>query len=92
MYTGNLGHTSSIETVLDAAQLQSLSDVRFVIIGEGVKKNSLVQRVTHSNLANVSILPYQPRENLGDVLASADVCVVTLNEASVATSLPLQSL
>lgn len=96
MYAGALGHTSALEDVLDTAAL--LRDapnpdplalpVRFVIVGEGVKKEALVQNARQSALDNVVFLPFQPRERFGEMLAAADASLVTLNAQSSSFSLP----
>jgi putative colanic acid biosynthesis glycosyltransferase WcaI len=89
MYAGNLGITSSLEDVLEAAKLLGeIPDIRFVIIGEGVKKNTLVEAAREWGLSNLTFLPYQPREVFAEVLAAADLHLVTLNPNSYLTSLP----
>ncbi|MEA4906977.1 MAG: glycosyltransferase family 4 protein [Chloroflexi bacterium] len=89
MYAGNIGLTSMLEDVLAAAgQLKEEPDIRFVIIGEGVKKAAL-QAIAHSQeLHNVIFLPFQPREDFPEMLAAADVGLVTLNQRSAMSSLP----
>ncbi len=89
MYAGNLGHASAVEDVLEAArQLREREDVCFLMIGEGVKKASLQQFAANHGLANVLFLPYQPREAFAEMMAAADVNLVTLNAQSSGTSLP----
>ncbi len=89
MYAGNLGYTSALEELLNAAALlQDVVEIRFVIIGEGVKKELLMEIANIEGLNNVVFLPFQPREIFADMLSSADVGLVTLNNASSFTSLP----
>ncbi len=89
MYAGNLGITSCLEDVAAAAEfLQGQQDVRFVIIGEGVKKTALEDMAKSKGLENVLFLPFQPREVFAEMLAAADVSLVTLNRDSSKTSLP----
>jgi colanic acid biosynthesis glycosyl transferase WcaI len=89
MYAGNLGLTSCMEDVLDAAEILRDDDqTRFVIVGEGIKKTSLEECVSSKGLANVSFLPFQPRGEFAEMLAAADVSLVTLNTSSANTSLP----
>jgi len=89
MYAGNLGLTSCLEDVLNAANLlKAEPDLRFVIIGEGVKKNDLEAMAHVAELTNVVFLPYQPRDNFPEMLAAADVGLVTLNRGSASSSLP----
>jgi len=89
MYSGNLGITSCLEDViLAAALLKDCIDIRFVIIGEGIKKNVLIEMAQQKGLSNVIFLPYQSRELFPEMLAAADVGLVTLNEQSHLSSLP----
>lgn len=89
MYAGNLGFTSSLEDVIGAAELLRESpDIRFVIIGEGVKKAELQEIANGKGLRNVMFLPYQPRTSFSEMLASADIGLVTLNGKSSLSSLP----
>jgi len=89
MYAGNLGLTSSLEDVLVAAELlHHEPGVRFVIIGEGVKKSDLEKVARTRGLENVIFLPYQPRDLFPGMMAAADLSLVTLNSSSSLTSLP----
>jgi colanic acid biosynthesis glycosyl transferase WcaI len=89
MYAGNIGVTSCLEDVLRAAEiLCEKNDIQFVIIGEGVKKESLQAEVHARKLTNVSFLPFQPREIFPEMLAAADLNLVTLNENAAFSSLP----
>jgi colanic acid biosynthesis glycosyl transferase WcaI len=89
MYAGNIGLTSCLEDVLEAGMiLKGDSDIRFVIIGEGVKKEDLQDTCRRELLNNIIFLPYQPREDFSEVLAAADLNLVTLNQNSSLTSLP----
>lgn len=89
MYAGNLGHTSSLEDVMyAAARLKVHPDIRFVIVGEGLKRESLLEIARSESLSNVLFLPYQPREAYSEMMAAADVNLVTLNRNSSRTSLP----
>jgi colanic acid biosynthesis glycosyl transferase WcaI len=89
MYAGNIGLTSCTEDVLAGAELlQAEQDVRFVIVGEGVKKADLQATAQKKGLKNVLFLPFQPREVFAEMLAAADINLVTLNHNSYLTSMP----
>ena len=47
----------------------------------------MVYNLIH-NMQNVLFLPYQPREVFPQVMAAADISLVTLNRSSALTSLP----
>lgn len=89
LYTGNLGYTSAFADVLEAATLlRERSDICFVVVGEGPRKEEFLRVKKDNRLDNVVFLPYQPRANYSDVLASADFSLVSLNQDSANTSLP----
>jgi colanic acid biosynthesis glycosyl transferase WcaI len=89
MYAGNIGLTSCLEDVVQAAvSLRGQADIQFVIVGEGVKKDALEAQVKTLHLTNVMVLPYQPREIFAEMLAAADISLVTLNEGAALSSLP----
>jgi colanic acid biosynthesis glycosyl transferase WcaI len=92
MYAGNIGLTSSPDDVLESAELlRDQSDISFVIVGEGVRKAELEATAKNKKLENLIFLPYQPREMLSELLAAADLSLVTLNRSSSRTSLPSKS-
>ena len=89
MYAGNIGHTSCLEDVLLAAEmLQGEKDIQFVIVGEGVKKESLETETQTKQLTNILFLPFQPRELFPEMLAAADISLVTLNAGAAISSMP----
>ena len=89
MYAGNIGLTSCLEDVLSAAEiLRPEKEIQFVIVGEGVKKELLEAEMQAKQLTNILFLPFQPRELFPEVLAAADLGLVTLNESAVSSSLP----
>jgi len=89
MYAGALGLTSALEDVLEAAFiLKSHPDIMFVIVGEGIKKVWIQQYIEQNCLSNVKVLPFQPRADFPQMMAAADVNLVTLNQAFSEFSLP----
>jgi colanic acid biosynthesis glycosyl transferase WcaI len=89
MYAGNHGITSCLDVLLSAAvRLKSDSEISFVFIGEGIKKAQLKSRSQKFGLNNVLFLEYQSRKIFPEMMAAADLNVVTLNTASFLSSLP----
>ncbi len=79
MHSGNMGLSQGLETVIEAAaRLQAFSKIRFVLIGEGVKKPELMAQVKARHLSNILFLPHQPKAVLPDSFASADAFIVSL--------------
>ena len=78
-YSGNLGRAHDTETLIGAAErLAGDPLVVFLMIGGGAKMGPLRAEVAARGLGNFRFLPYQPRSELGDSLAAADVHLVSL--------------
>lgn len=89
MYAGNIGLTSCLEDVLCAAEiLRERTEIQLVIVGEGAKKESLESEAHDKVLGNILFLPYQPRDVYSEMLAAADISLVTLNARAAVSSLP----
>ncbi len=89
MYAGNLGLTQGLEDVIVAARLlEEEPDIRIVLVGDGAAKRSLQQSAEQAGLKNVQFIPFQERELLPWVLASADVSLLTLKRGMGADSVP----
>ncbi len=89
MYSGNLGKTHDIETILAAAKEMIKYDaIHFMIIGEGAKKKLVEKAKYQDGLDNLTVLPFQPEEALSASLPTADISIVTLDEGSENLSAP----
>lgn len=87
LYAGNLGLSQGLGTVLETARmLADRPEILFLFVGDGAGKEGLVGQA--SELNNVWFLPFQPRERLPEVLASADLSLVILKRGIGANSLP----
>ncbi|MDN3658882.1 glycosyltransferase family 4 protein [Ferruginibacter paludis] len=88
VYSGNLGHSHSVEVLLEVAREITDPHIHFVIIGEGDKKNLLIERIQKYQLKNCLMLPLQPVEILPFSLSAADIAVVTLSKEASGLSIP----
>ena len=80
MYSGNMGLGHRFETILAAARSLSSNDqIKFVFIGDGAKKNQIDAFRQAHNLKNILMLPYQPRERLGETLSAGDIHLISLD-------------
>ncbi len=92
LYAGNMGFSQGLEHVLEAARLLADEEIRFVLVGEGAAKDSLLATANSCQLKNVTFLPFQPRARLPEVLATADISLVTLRQGMGFNSLPSKTL
>ncbi|HWO42353.1 MAG TPA: glycosyltransferase family 4 protein [Candidatus Eisenbacteria bacterium] len=90
MHSGNIGLSQAPETLLGAAdRLRSCyPDIRVVFVGDGVKKEALARQAQTAGLDNVRFLPFQPKENLKESFAAADVFVVSLKRGLAGIIVP----
>lgn len=82
LYSGNIGDFHDLETLVEAAAAFEDENVRFLIIGEGDNKETVVSLAEELGLRGdtVEFLPYQPWDDLPYSLTSGDVSVVTVKE------------
>ncbi len=81
MHSGNIGMSQNLDVLLDAAaRLRAFPRMIVAMVGDGVKSERLEQRVRDENIENVRFFPYQPKENLAESFAAADVFLVSLKE------------
>lgn len=72
LYSGNIARKQGIEILIDAARaLEHRDDIVFVICGEGPNRAALAERA--AGLANVQLRDLQPVEQMGSMLAMADL-------------------
>jgi colanic acid biosynthesis glycosyl transferase WcaI len=89
LFSGNLGHVNEFQTVLETALLlRERSDIAFLFIGEGAKRDEIARVIEQHGLTNVRLLPYQPRHLLHHSLAAGDALLVTLAEGLAGLSVP----
>lgn len=89
-YSGNVGHSQNLPLLLDAAKaVQSeLPDVHFVIIGEGAAKESLAKAVEEEKIANMTLLPFQPYEDIAHVFSLGDAGLIISKPGIGGSSVP----
>ncbi|MBI3469253.1 MAG: glycosyltransferase family 4 protein [Planctomycetes bacterium] len=79
LYLGTHGLAHALDKVLDAASLLADDpEIRFVFVGEGAEKKSLLRGAADRKLHNVQFLPAQPKHRVPEFYAAADVCLVPL--------------
>lgn len=81
MFAGNLGEMQGLSVVTEAATLlRARDDIGFVLVGDGVARRGLEDVVKERGLTNVRFVPPQSVVRMADVLASADVQLVSLKD------------
>jgi glycosyltransferase involved in cell wall biosynthesis len=89
LYSGNMGLTHDIETIINIAdKLREEKEILFLLIGEGEKKRKIEKMIENLGLKNCLMLPFQKTEILPFSLGSADIGIVSLDNASSLLSVP----
>lgn len=89
LYSGNIGLTQGLETVIDTAvRLKHIPEIQFVIVGEKTAVDQLRDRCQQRGADNVLLLPFEPRENLPTLLAAADVGLIVQKKNVISFNMP----
>ena len=83
MYAGNHSAVHPLETLVEAIRRRRDSDLRYFFIGGGVGKANLELWFNEEQPRNVTLLPYQQREQVESMLCAADVHVVSVGNNTV---------
>lgn len=87
MYSGNLGASSGVEPLLEVARITG-EIIQFIIVGEGLRKEALINKRDKYGLSNCLFLPWQLPETLPYSLAAADLAVICLAGSESNRSIP----
>ncbi len=79
LYSGNLGRCHDIDTILEAANLLRDQPIQFVCIGNGAKRETLIEKAKELSLDNFLFLPYQDKEVLPYSLTACDLSLVSVS-------------
>ncbi len=90
LYAGNFGRYHNFDTLLDAASELRDTDknIQFVLVGDGAQGANIAKRVAAEKLHNVHVYPFVPEEEFEDLIASADVSIVTLEQGMEGLCVP----
>lgn len=76
-YSGNIGLTQNMDMLLEVAkELEMNPDIHFVLIGEGAYKKRVEEIIAEKNISNVTLLPFQPYEDISHVFSLGDAGLV----------------
>lgn len=76
-YCGNIGLTQNMDMLLDVAkELENEPNIQFVLIGEGAYKEQVKVIIKEKNIKNVTLLPFQPYEDISHVFSLGDAGLV----------------
>ncbi len=83
MFLGGFVTSNSIDTILEAARVlqdRGRSDIRFLLVGEGTERESLIARAHTLGLANVEFPPPVPKKDIARAMSQADAFIYGLRD------------
>ena len=86
-YSGNMGLWNDMESIGKAVGI-SKENVFFVFIGDGIRKKELQDIITSTLRLNTIFLPFQPMENLCEVLTGCHIALVSLRRGMEGMAVP----
>lgn len=88
-YSGNIGLSQNMDMLLNVAKkISETTNIHFVLIGEGAYKAEVEKRVKEENIKNVTLLPFQPYEDISHVFSLGDMGLVISKPGTGAASVP----
>lgn len=88
-YAGILSLSQGLDNILDAAkELKGYEDLMFYLVGDGIIKDHLAQRIKDEDISNIRLLPLQPRDEYFNIINSSDISLVSLDERMKAPCIP----
>lgn len=82
-YVGTHGMAHALEKVLDAAELARGTRLRFLFVGSGAARESLVAEATRRGLSNVIFIAAQPKNQMPAYWSLCDVALAHLKNTPV---------
>lgn len=82
-YVGTFGRSHGLEQVVRAADLLRDTDLAFVLVGDGPRKEAIVTEARRLELPNIRFLPPLSRSEVPAFLSSTDVNLVCVADWSV---------
>ncbi len=82
LYSGNMGHGHSFDTVIATAELlaRRKSNIQFVITGGGVQADTVQRIIETRRLQNMRLVGYVATAKLRDIQRSASCALITLRD------------
>ena len=88
-YNGNIGLTQNMDMLLEVAKaLEANEDIQFVLVGNGAYLDQVKEIIKNRNVTNVTLLPFQPYEEISHVFSLGDVSLVISKPGVGANSVP----
>ncbi|MEM1502842.1 glycosyltransferase family 4 protein [Domibacillus sp. 8LH] len=80
-YMGAHGVANHLDSIIDTArECREHQDIVFMLIGDGMQKKHLIERVKREGLTNVLFVDSQPKQKIPDFCNASDICTAVLKK------------
>ena len=88
-YSGNIGFTQNMDMLVDVAKaLSAETNIGFVLVGDGADRERIAKRIQTEGIGNVTMIPFQPYEDISQVFSLGDVGLIISKAGIGANSVP----
>jgi colanic acid biosynthesis glycosyl transferase WcaI len=88
LYAGNIGLMQDWESVIFTAQRLCEYPIKFAIVGDGIRRKWLEDRIKQLSLKNIVLISYQPNRMMPAINASADIIMVPMTSLGIRDGFP----
>lgn len=79
LYAGNIGFAQDWNPLISLAEKTKESPIEYYVIGEGVMKPFIEEKIKVLGLGNIHLLSYQPRTIMPAIIAFSDIQFIFMN-------------
>lgn len=84
MFAGNIGTAQGVEVIIEAATLlKQYNEIQFIVLGDGSRRDWMVQEARNRNLSNLHLPGRLPVETMPGVMQKASVLLVSLTDQDI---------
>lgn len=80
LYFGAMGEANNLDVIIDAALQCQDGNILFLLIGDGMKRPHIEQRIAELKIDNVKLLAPVSKHQARGFINAADLCLVTLKD------------
>lgn len=88
LYAGNIGLAQDWDTLIELAKITLGRKIDYYVIGEGMMRDYLRDKIAEYELSNVHLLPYQPRELMPEIIGFSDIQYIFMEPQIAAQGFP----
>lgn len=88
LYAGNIGMAQDWDTLVELAKMTKGREIEYYVIGEGMMKEYLSEKIAEFDLTDIHLLPYQPRELMPEIIGFSDIQFIFMEPKIAAQGFP----